>query len=69
MSTRDEGLRWNGEEQACIPFAKYGNTDLFGRVWPAEYIVCSFCGQPDDCGDCNHNKLPDSEVQEILAAD
>ena len=37
--------------------------DKFGRVWdlPKDNL-CPKCGQPDVCGDCNHNKLDDREV-------
>lgn len=41
-------------------------TDKFGVQWdllPAE--LCSVCGQPDNCGDCNHEPLTDEEVERL----
>lgn len=33
-------------------------TDSFGRVWNLpESELCPTCKQPDNCGDCNHNRL------------
>lgn len=38
--------------------------DIYGRSWPdlAEDERCRRCGQPDNCGDCNHAPLTDAEV-------
>ena len=44
-----------------------GYKDHYGRVWPyPKNELCPVCGQPDSCGDCNHNKLTDAEVANIL---
>lgn len=37
--------------------------DVFGNAWPTDYEVCSTCGQPDNCGDCNHKELTTQEVR------
>lgn len=41
--------------------------DKFGRVWsyPDEEL-CNKCSQPDNTGDCNHEKLSPDEVIQIL---
>lgn len=38
-------------------------TDRFDRIWdlPAEEL-CDICGQPDNCGDCNHERLSTEDV-------
>jgi len=38
--------------------------DKYGRIWniPKEE-ACPECGQPDNCGDCNHTKLTDEDVK------
>lgn len=55
------------DEQCCIEFAEYGKEqDIAGHIWPADYIVCSICGQPDNCGDCDHTPLSDTEAEQIL---
>ena len=42
-------------------------TDKFGRKWPyPSSELCPACGQPDSVGDCNHSKLSDDEVKQIL---
>jgi len=40
--------------------------DRFGRKWdlPASEL-CPVCGQPDNCGDCDHNPLSPDEVIEL----
>jgi len=41
--------------------------DRFGRKWPYPVSeLCPICGQPDSCGDCNHRRLTDKEVKQIL---
>ena len=43
-----------------------GNVDKFGRIWDMRpYDLCEYCGQPDNCGDCNHNKLSIEDAKEI----
>lgn len=43
-----------------------GFADKFGRIWDMRpWDLCDECGQPDNCGDCNHNKLTIDEVKEI----
>jgi hypothetical protein len=40
--------------------------DKYGRTWDfPPYELCDVCGQPDSCGDCNHQPLADEEVLEI----
>ncbi|KKN32338.1 hypothetical protein LCGC14_0814870 [marine sediment metagenome] len=43
-----------------------GFVDKFGRIWdlPA-WELCQWCGQPDNCGDCNHEQLTTTDVQEL----
>lgn len=54
-------------ENECIPFKDYGKeTDVAGHIWPADYLVCSVCGQPDSCGDCDHTPLTDDEAKSLL---
>ena len=41
-------------------------TDKFGRTWDLPAIeLCSTCGQPDNCGDCNHQPLSDADVLKL----
>jgi hypothetical protein len=41
--------------------------DQYGRVWPyPKDGLCPECGQPDSCGDCNHEQLTAIEVVKIL---
>lgn len=38
----------------------YYHPDRFGRVWWLQQAeLCKECGQPDNCGDCNHERLED----------
>lgn len=38
-------------------------TDKYGRLWDfPENELCPACGQPDSCGDCNHEPLSNDEV-------
>ena len=41
-----------------------GYKDKFGRKWflPIREL-CPICGQPDNCGDCNHKKLYRADVK------
>lgn len=40
--------------------------DKFGRVWKnPSWDLCPVCGQPDNCGDCNHKKLSETDVVEL----
>jgi len=44
--------------------------DRYGREWPfPTEELCPECGQPDSCGDCNHERLTDEEVVELLGED
>lgn len=38
--------------------------DIYGRSWPnvSANESCPVCGQPDNCGDCEHGRLTDDEV-------
>lgn len=47
-----------------------GHTDKFGRRWPfPKSELCDECGQPDSCGDCNHQKLSDDDVALLVGED
>jgi len=38
--------------------------DKFGRTWKLpKKELCPKCGQPDSCGDCNHKRLTNKEVE------
>lgn len=39
--------------------------DNYGVDWPIDFICCPVCGQPDDCGDCNHKPYTKEEVKMI----
>jgi len=40
--------------------------DIAGRWWNLpEAELCNACGQPDNCGDCNHELLSDSDYLEL----
>ena len=40
--------------------------DRFGRVWSNPiWDKCPVCGQPDNCGECNHKKLNLKDVIEL----
>lgn len=41
--------------------------DRYGRVWPPGAEVCPECGQPDNCGDCNHARINDEQALELGA--
>ena len=28
--------------------------------------LCSICGQPDNCGDCNHSPMTEREIADLL---
>lgn len=50
-----------------IDFEPQPKTDTYGRDWselPWEEL-CDECGQPDNCGDCDHTKLSDEEVAQL----
>jgi hypothetical protein len=37
--------------------------DVFGRIWKLpKNELCPVCGQPDNCGDCNHVRLTKADV-------
>ena len=40
--------------------------DRYGREWnlPTNEL-CPICGQPDNCGDCDHTKLSDEDVETL----
>lgn len=42
-------------------------TDKYGNRWPdaPDSEFCSTCGQPDNCGDCNHERLSAEEVRDL----
>lgn len=42
-------------------------TDKYGNTWPLapSEEFCPTCGQPDNCGDCNHTELPPDLVREL----
>lgn len=41
-------------------------TDIYGREWEyPESELCPSCKQPDNVGDCNHNRLSDADVEQI----
>ena len=38
--------------------------DKYGRIWQLpKNELCPVCGQPDNCGDCQHERLKNSEVE------
>ncbi len=40
--------------------------DIYGRTWHLpEFELCSVCGQPDNCSDCNHKELTSAEAKEL----
>lgn len=40
--------------------------DVFGRTWDIPVAeTCNECGQPDNCGDCNHYMLPPESVIQL----
>lgn len=40
--------------------------DVFGRRWHMPpHQLCDVCRQPNNCGECNHQKLSDAEVTEL----
>lgn len=43
-----------------------GTVDKYGRVWDLPQTeLCRECGQPDNCGECNHKRLTDEEVRRL----
>lgn len=39
-------------------------TDKYGRIWTLpKKELCPICKQPDSCGDCNHKKLSEEDVE------
>lgn len=47
------------------------NPDKYGRFWPTVTPAerCSICGQPDNCGDCTHDKLPHNDASSMGAVE
>lgn len=42
--------------------------DRYGRIWRLPQAeLCPECGQPDNCGDCNHEPLTDEQAAELGA--
>ena len=39
--------------------------DRFGNRWPGDFVVCPECGQPDNCGDCNHAPCTPEQILEM----
>jgi len=40
--------------------------DKYGRIWDNPiWDKCTVCGQPDNCGDCNHQPLTRADVIEL----
>ena len=40
--------------------------DSYGRIWDNPiWDKCPICGQPDNCGDCNHKPLTETDVIEL----
>ena len=41
--------------------------DVFWRKWEAlpDSELCLVCGQPDSCGDCNHERLSKEDVARL----
>lgn len=40
--------------------------DIYGVIWELPQTqLCSVCGQPDNCGDCNHKQLTAEDVKEL----
>lgn len=35
------------------------------QSWPEGTELCPVCGQPDNCGDCDHTPLPMEQVAEL----
>ncbi len=45
-------------------------TDRFGRKWDLpESELCPECGQPDNCGECNHEPYTDDEAATLRGED
>lgn len=45
------------------------NRDIWGRPYPDGFELCRVCGQPDNCGDCNHERCTDAQYFEMIGAD
>lgn len=43
----------------------YPHEPLYYQVWPEGTELCDQCGQPDNCGDCNHEPLPAADVYKL----
>jgi hypothetical protein len=41
---------------------------VYRQAWPERIELCPECGQPDNCGDCNHGPLTHDEVRELGGA-
>lgn len=39
--------------------------DRYGRGWSDQTETCLTCGQPDNCGDCNHMPLAPEQVDQM----
>lgn len=43
--------------------------DAYGRGWDLPLSeLCVACRQPDNCGDCNHERLSDADVRQLGGA-
>lgn len=50
------------EDTASLPPYR---EDALGNLWPVSTVGCNECGQPDNCGDCDHTPLAAEEVVEL----
>jgi hypothetical protein len=53
-------------EESEVSMPRLITLDKFGNLWDNQPPdKCPICGQPDNCGDCNHKRLADSDVLEL----
>lgn len=60
------------EYQSCTnpkvtTITKVTHVDLFGNSWPDinPDETCPTCGQPDNVGECSHDRLSDADVRTL----
>ncbi len=57
----------NQKRSVVLNTERKKHKDKYGRVWSfLKNELCPICGQPDNCGDCNHERLTNSDVKFIL---
>jgi hypothetical protein len=71
ISNRDPGDEtwWDMHAMGIPPHLRDDRIDRWGRNWPSEMELCPDCGQPDNCGDCDHTRISDEDRLTLIHGD